>query len=639
MFSNEILKQNKSLRILLYCAVIFFITLIAFSGSALAYSRYYQNKIFPGVRIGELELGGKSWDEAEILITEKINQINQNGIRMEKNETGFTVTPSLILPNNEAMIELFVFDPSATKQKAILFGRDNNLLVNLFNQFKALLFDKNLKTEYTLDETEITNALKENLKNIEVSAQNAKLKPELNGTDLKFSVSDENVGVAIDYQEGINNLKKGLDSLNSSPIKLRTLTAYPEIYKKDCQNVEAEALKTLDKAPLILKKEEKEWKLDRAKLADWLALEKDAQAKIIIGINQETAIDFIQTKIAPEINNEPKESRFQISNGKVSEFQAGQDGYAVNSEKTIENIKNNWLSGATTTVEIAGDIVKTESALVSENNLGITEIIGTGQSNFSGSPTNRRGNIRNGAKAVSGLIVKPGEEFSLVNALGTVDGASGYLPELVIKGNKTIPEYGGGLCQVATTLFRSAIASGLPITERRNHSYRVSYYEPAGTDAAVYLPKPDVRFLNDTGNNILIQSRIEGDNLYFDFWGTKDGRTTSSSKPVIYNIVRPAAKKIIETTDLKPGAVKCTERAHNGADAYFNYTVNYPNGETKEKRFTSHYVPWQEVCLVGVEQLSASSTPATASSTPSTTATPDPAPTPTSTTTPSTISN
>lgn len=217
------------------------------------------------------------------------------------------------------------------------------------------------------------------------------------------------------------------------------------------------------------------------------------------------------------------------------------------------------------------------------------------------------------------MLIAPGEEFSLVKALGEIDAAAGYLPELVIKNNRTIPEYGGGLCQVATTIFRSALDSGLNITARQNHSYRVSYYEPAGTDAAVYDPWPDVKFVNDTGNYILIQSRIDKNDIWFDFWGQSDGREATSTTPVVYNIVKPAPTKIIESPDLKPGEKKCTEKAHNGADAYFDYIITYANGEKTTRRFNSHYVPWQEVCLVGIDdsQKEASSTPeTTGSSTP-----------------------
>ena len=147
----------------------------------------------------------------------------------------------------------------------------------------------------------------------------------------------------------------------------------------------------------------------------------------------------------------------------------------------------------------------------------------------------------------------------------------------------------------------------MPITQRRNHSYRVGYYEPAGTDATIYNPWPDYRFINDTENHVLIQSRIEGDDIYFDFWGTKDGREIDISDPVISNITKPQPTKIIETLDIPVGERKCTEHAHNGADAYFDYTVTYNNGSIKEKRFSSHYVPWREVCLLGVKKLSTAS--------------------------------
>ena len=67
---------------------------------------------------------------------------------------------------------------------------------------------------------------------------------------------------------------------------------------------------------------------------------------------------------------------------------------------------------------------------------------------------------------------------------------------------------------------------------------------------------------------------------------------------------------------LKPGEKKCTEKAHNGADAYFDYSVTYPSGDTKTNRFKSHYVPWQEVCLIGKISSSTPVTSPTASTTP-----------------------
>ena len=131
-------------------------------------------------------------------------------------------------------------------------------------------------------------------------------------------------------------------------------------------------------------------------------------------------------------------------------------------------------------------------------------------------------------------------------------------------------------------MFRLVIESGLSITERRNHSYRVGYYEPAGTDATIYSPWPDFKFINDTDNYLLLQTRIEGNNLIFEFWGTSDGRQVETTQPVIYNIVKPGEPEYVETDELEPGEEKRVERAHNGADAYFKRTISWPEELEKE---------------------------------------------------------
>lgn len=152
-------------------------------------------------------------------------------------------------------------------------------------------------------------------------------------------------------------------------------------------------------------------------------------------------------------------------------------------------------------------------------------------------------------------------------------------------------------------MFRTALNTGLPITSRQSHSYTVSYYYPIGTDATIYDPAPDMKYINDTGNYILLQTRIEGNKLIFEMWGTKDSRTVEKTEPRLYGWQSPPPKKTIETTDLAPGVVKCTERAHQGVSAEFDYKVTYANGDVKEETFQSKYKPWQEVCLLGVEEI------------------------------------
>ncbi len=169
---------------------------------------------------------------------------------------------------------------------------------------------------------------------------------------------------------------------------------------------------------------------------------------------------------------------------------------------------------------------------VSEANLdelGILEQISRGWTDASGSPANRQHNYKTGASKFNGVLIKPDEEVSFNTILGPVEASTGYLPELVILADKTVPEYGGGLCQVSSTAFRAALNAGLPILERHNHAYPIGYYKPYGVDATIYLPTPDMRFKNDTGHYILIQTSVVGNKLYFDFYGTKKpGKITFS---------------------------------------------------------------------------------------------------------------
>jgi vancomycin resistance protein YoaR len=165
------------------------------------------------------------------------------------------------------------------------------------------------------------------------------------------------------------------------------------------------------------------------------------------------------------------------------------------------------------------------------------------------------------------VLIAPGEEFSFVDRLGPVDGEHGYLPELVIKNNRTEPEFGGGICQVSSTFFRAAFNSGFKITERRNHAYPVQYYRPYGMDATIYIPKPDLKFRNNTSGYVLLQPKVEGFNLIVQAFGSNDGRSVTIDGP-----------HILERRD------------DGGMRTLFTQTVKDASGETIiEDNFFSNY--------------------------------------------------
>lgn len=210
---------------------------------------------------------------------------------------------------------------------------------------------------------------------------------------------------------------------------------------------------------------------------------------------------------------------------------------------------------------------------------GIREVVTVGESNFAGSPANRRHNIQVGLNKFNGHLIPQGEVFSFNEVLGPVDGKAGYLKELVIKGDKTEPDYGGGLCQISSTAYRGVWEYGFPIVDRKNHSYAVSYYEPVGTDATVYLPNPDMKFLNDSSGALLIQTHTENDKAYYIYYGTRDARQSEVYGPLISNRVGAPPDKFEVTPNLPPGVKRKVGDRHAGMSVTWYRTVTMPNAD------------------------------------------------------------
>ncbi len=570
----------------------------------------YQDKIYPGVTVAGLTVGGDDANEARQKIENKIREM-EDGIPVRYEKTEVIIAPQTVSLNPDLDRQFILFDVDDTLANAFNIGRGEHLLDNVIEQMAAFGGRYSLDMAISTDRAALTDALKSAFSSLEHPAKNADL---VIGADGKAIIDSEENGIVFDYDATVTKLFNQFQSGDRSQVLMTARQDTAKIKRSDIRVLQNSVDQLLKTKPTELRFDKQVWELGPKELEAWIGV-VEVGGKIELGLNPDKIKTYLEKEVAPKVGRDAVEAKLMIENGRVTVWQAGQDGIAMDTDLTAERIAA-WPAELPEAIEIAVKEVKNVITDQSAEELGLKEILGTGVSNFSGSPANRRHNIKVGAMALNGLLIKPGEEFSLLKALGSIDAKAGYLPELVIKENKTIPEYGGGLCQIGTTAFRATFNSGLPVTARRNHSYRVAYYEPAGTDATIYDPAPDYKFLNDTGHYILIQTRLGQNEVAFDFWGTKDGRTATATKPVIYNIVQPKPTKIVETTDLPEGQKKCTEKAHAGADAYFDYTVEYPNGEVKQQRFSSHYVPWQAVCLVGAKKpLPASGTPGTPTST------------------------
>ncbi len=277
------------------------------------------------------------------------------------------------------------------------------------------------------------------------------------------------------------------------------------------------------------------------------------------------ASDKYIASLAQKTDREPVDVRFTINNATPVILVSSQNGQKLNIVSATAQLRQGILANMSE-ISLQPKIITPAITVEKINSLGVNQRIAVGESNFTGSTLARIQNIKVSSKIYNGLIIAPHQTFSFNMLLGDVTASTGYAPEKVIKNNKIEYEYGGGICQVSTTLFRAAILAGFPIIERKNHAFPVHYYEPQGFDATIYPGVSDLRFINDSANPVLIQTHITGKNLFFEIYGTSDGRKVTMAGPYQY--------------DIQPdGSMK----------AYFTRTIMFANGASTSKRFNSVY--------------------------------------------------
>lgn len=339
------------------------------------------------------------------------------------------------------------------------------------------------------------------------------------------------------------------------------------------------------------------------------------------------ALEDVTTVVNDQIKRDPQNAIFDYKKDKdgkiiVKDFQPHKTGLAINSETFTQNLqaflekKEERTTSETTQNQQADNensweltlplsVTQPEITLADTNDLGIKELIGFGDSEYDHSIPNRIHNVAITTQKINWTVVAPGEEFRFNNTLGEVSKQTGYRSAYVISDGKTVLGDGGGVCQVSTTVFRAALNAGLPITKRKAHSYRVSYYElnsKPGVDATVYAGDVDLRFKNDTGHYILINGQTNSEELYMkiEIYGTSDGRTAEIVDHKTWDYRPPPPPAYYPTTDLPHGKVQQIDWAVSGIKASFKNVVKDKDGNIiRTEEYYSNYIPWSAKYLVG----------------------------------------
>jgi vancomycin resistance protein YoaR len=516
--------------------------------AALSANVVYGEKIYPHVQVAGINIGGKTKEQAREIIK-------------NRTEEYLNKEPSVTLKSGQrAWHPLFselggMLLVDETINDAYRLGHEENFFVSVLRQIGSIFAPIKIDLRIDYNQIDYDRYLKPVREKLEIPYQNDSYRFE--GLNLVEIFAKE--GKAIDGKDLKKQISDYIQKWSQGEVELVIKTSYPKVKRENTLEAKSVAQMIVSE-PITLTYGSKKYQVSQETIASWVVFdEKQIDNVEIDPFSAQVADHFkLEAKLsdkaikeyarsfANDINKPPVNARLQFVKGKLRILTKSVPGVVVDEQQLVEDINAVVLLTGGREVDIHTSKLSSEINEKNLSKLGIKELLSTGISDFSGSPNNRRHNIAVGASMFNGIIVKPGDEFSFTTTLGDVSAKTGYLPELVIKEDKTIPEYGGGLCQVSTTAFRAAVLAGLPILEREPHSYRVRYYDwpyGPGFDATVYIPHPDLRFKNDTSAHILIQTYVSGNRLYFEFYGTRGKRSVRIEGPRVLKWLSGGALK------------------------------------------------------------------------------------------------
>ena len=478
--------------------------------------------------------------------------------------------------------------------QAMGMGRSGNILTRLNDQITGLkeVREVTVPIKYDADELDgILNQVEE-----EMNTEPVWPKLIISGPEVKLVKGKNGMRVVRD------NLKNEVIRLLSLPGKhLLDVPMQVVITEEDeVQSEKArEAAKKWIGKELILKGRDTQVVLDDTDILSLFGLSGQ--------IVNETSFEALVKEISPKIETEARDAVFVFEDNRVKEFQPEIVGSKIDIPKLKELIGDALYNSEKTVIEVNLILTYPDITTGDINDLGIKELIGRGKSEFAHSIPGRVFNVNLASTRINGILIAPGEEFSFNKIVGEISRDTGYQSAYIISGGRTVLGDGGGVCQVSTTVFRAALDAGLPITERKAHAYRVGYYEQdskPGIDATVYNPTADLKFKNDTGHHILVQTYVDTKQMKMrvDIFGSKDGRVATITEPKIFSQTAPPETIYVDDPTLPRGAKKQIDWSAWGAKVSFDYKVEKDGQTIVEKTFYSNYQPWQAVYLVGIKE-------------------------------------
>ena len=574
------------------------------AGVMYAWGQQYDGRILPGVRVGSMELGGLTREQATAEVA---------------NAYGSLATGQITLTGPDAQTTTISYadvgrgpDTSALVDAALAAGRQGTPFANLFTQPKAALHGVTVDPTATYDRDKLAAAVAAFASTIDKDPVNAWMWAGQGGT---FSVFPAKDGRAVDTAALLTALSPqlaALDSPASIQMAVPVVSLAPAVATATVEAAKSAADRMA--ADVVITRGEDSWTIAGTSLAPLISFTTAAD-QTITPVLDESGLDPIVTTLAQKVDQKVRNAGFKLVNGHVIATGTSREGRTLDAAAMKAAIIG--AIGARRSGAVATPVAAIVKAVAPKLTTADAEAFAPKMKDISSYSVyywilinnHWGGNIEGPATVINGTVVPAGTKFDFWKVIGDLHDAPGVGPGNAIEGGKiTITgAFGGGICTTSTTLFNAAFRAGMIPLARQNHNEFIDRYPP-GLDATVWIvdnAKQTMSFRNDTEYPILITRTVTraGNKhwLTFHIWSVPNHRKAKVSNLVIQH--GPNAVDTVVSDPTKPvGYYYRNNYPVNGAKVAVTVTIYDHGKEHWSKRYFSNYPAVNGVLVKGTKK-------------------------------------
>ncbi|MCL5735086.1 MAG: VanW family protein [Actinobacteria bacterium] len=567
-------RARRRLRILIAVTSVVAVCLLAL----LIDSAMYYNKVHGGVTISGQQVAGLTRDEATAAVNRVVKEAQKKPATLVSGEKTWKVLPDDVGTK---------LDVAKAVSAAMDATRGSNVVSDLFHRLRLYFDHKDIPLQGTVDTAKMDELAAKVAEDVDIPPVNAGL--AFVGTEVK--VVEGQKGRVVDQAALRQQLETRLFALQSTKLTVPMVVKEPAIHAEDSEKAVAQA-KIMIGGPLTLTYKDSSWKISSEQIAaymDFAAEDQNGVAVLVPYLSTKKMSHFFDN-LANEVDKAAIDASFK-GDGNQAWVVPAVPGRVLDRVKTAEALTAASLKTAGRTAQVATKITQPDLTTDEADAMGITEKLAGYQTVWEGTP-DRQTNVRITTQYASNVILAPGEIYNLDKQIGPRTEARGFkLAPGIVGAGQLEDVLGGGICQVATTLFNAAFEAGLDIVERRNHSLYIDHY-PKGRDATVTADGPNLRFRNDTDHYILVRGASDGIKTTFVIYGTPDGRTISSETSDFYD-VEEMTTYTYPYSKLGPGTTQIKTKGQTGQGITVTRVVKAADGSIIHK--DTFYSTWKMI--------------------------------------------